>query len=57
MNIEKYSLTLKNPVHRVCFSESQFPQRDNCKTIEKFDKKSKTMVCNVFLGKKGIAAI
>ena len=47
MNIEKHSQTLKNPVHRVC----------NCKTIEKFDKKSKTMVCNVFLGKKGIAAI
>ena len=57
MNIEKHSQTLKNPVHRVCFSESQFPQRNNCTTIEKFDKKSKTMVCNVFLGKKGIAAI
>ena len=39
------------------YSESQFLQRDNCKTIHKFDKKSKTMVCNVFWGKKGIAAI
>ena len=31
--------------------------RDNCKTIDKFDKKLKTMVYYLFLGKKFIAAI